>query len=71
MVVIAELSNSIIQNRGVLPSLLVLKTLVNRYRQLAHLDPVVEDTDLSHADRSHAQYLVSASSRLPLSGLVD
>jgi len=31
---------------------------MNRYRQLAHLAPVVEDSKLSHADRSHAQYLV-------------
>jgi len=31
---------------------------VNRYRELAHLAPVVEDLKLSQADRLHAEYLV-------------
>jgi hypothetical protein len=33
-------------------------TLLNQYRGLAHLAPVVEDPDLSQADRLHAEYLV-------------
>jgi hypothetical protein len=32
--------------------------LLNHYRELAHLDSVVEDPILSRADRLHAQYLV-------------
>jgi hypothetical protein len=33
-------------------------TLLNKYRGLAHLAPVVEDSKLSRADRLHAEYLV-------------
>src|SRR5262249_2969457 len=32
--------------------------LLNQYRGLAHLAPVVEDSKLSKADRLHAEYLV-------------
>ena len=32
--------------------------LLNHYRELAHLDSVIEDPNLSRADRLHAEYLI-------------